>query len=357
MSEKDFPEIDRVLICASHSSIFAHRFRWTSASDKVMVFATSRGQALRARHLLQLPRDRLQEELERIQFESQESSAWEDVVESDLVSEPFHARGNFTHFRVRPRFLESAGAPDVHPSLSGMAFSRGRTMDPVQLRAMSCLAAAESVMFCAPTSAGKTAVAEYALETALRSSRRSIYTTPIKALSNQKYKELSALFGSSRVGILTGDTTIASDAPVVVMTMEILQAMLYRQARDPLLLDDFACVVVDEAHFLGNEGRGFAWEEVMIMLPSHLQLILLSATVPNSRGIAQWIASMRVQAVNVVETKSRPVPLRHEVYRCGHPSFRGGRWKSFFPALNSSGPLPAPELSRSLSSLKLPHMA
>ena len=211
-------------------------------------------------------------------------------------------------------------------------------MDPVQLCAMSCLAAGESVMFCAPTSAGKTAVSEYALESAIRASRRAVYTTPIKALSNQKYKELCALFGNSRVGILTGDTTIASDAPVVVMTMEILQVMLYRQARDPLLLDDFACVVVHEAHFLGNEGRGFAWEEVMIMLSSHMRLILLSATVPNSLGIAQWVASTRVEPVNVVETKARPVPLRHELYRCGHPSFHGERPDAYLLKQTHHGP-------------------
>ena len=323
------------------ASLWVHRFPWTSASSQeLVVFALREDQASQAQHLLRLPKDRLQEELEKSWLDSSEAYEAEDAVESDLVSEPFHTRGSFTHIRIRPSFLDSELA-NVRPNLSGMTFSRGRNMDPVQLQAMSCLAAGESVMFCAPTSAGKTAVAEYALETALRAGRRSIYTTPIKALSNQKYKELSALFGASRVGILTGDTTIASDAPVVIMTMEILQVMLYRQARDPLLLDDFSCVVVDEAHFLGNEGRGFAWEEVMIMLPSHLRVILLSATVPNSRCIAQWVANTRVEAVNVVETKDRPVPLRHEVYRCGHPSFRGGRWKSFFSALHDSGPGPA----------------
>jgi antiviral helicase SKI2 len=169
----------------------------------------------------------------------------------------------------------------------------------------------ESVLVCAPTSAGKTAVATYAVAMALHGKRRAIYTTPIKALSNQKFLELGKSFGGQYVGILTGDTVIASDAPIVVMTLEILQSMLYKQARDPNLLDDFQCVVIDEAHFLGDLDRGFAWEEVLILLPRHVKLVLLSATVPNSQTIADWCARVRMQPVHVITSEQRPVPFPH----------------------------------------------
>ena len=209
---------------------------------------------------------------------------------------------------LRPSFVEPS-AQSFYPSLVSWTFNH--QLDPVQARAIACVENGESVLVCAPTSAGKTAVATYAVAMALHGKRRAIYTTPIKALSNQKFLELGKSFGGQYVGILTGDTVIASDAPIVVMTLEILQSMLYKQARDPNLLDDFQCVVIDEAHFLGDLDRGFAWEEVLILLPRHVKLVLLSATVPNSQTIADWCARVRMQPVHVITSEQRPVPFPH----------------------------------------------
>ena len=213
---------------------------------------------------------------------------------------------SFSHHTVRPSFVEPS-AQSFYPSLVSWTFNH--QLDPVQARAIACVENGESVLVCAPTSAGKTAVATYAVAMALHGKRRAIYTTPIKALSNQKFLELGKSFGGQYVGILTGDTVIASDVPIVVMTLEILQSMLYKQARDPNLLDDFQCVVIDEAHFLGDLDRGFAWEEVLILLPRHVKLVLLSATVPNSQTIADWCARVRMQPVHVITSEQRPVPF------------------------------------------------
>ena len=192
---------------------------------------------------------------------------------------------SFVHSTARPSFMSVPPARSFRPSLLSWAFQH--RLDPVQSAAIACVEQHESVLLSAPTSAGKTAVATYAVAMALHSRKRAIYTTPIKALSNQKFMELGNAFGRQFAGIMTGDTVVASDAPIVVMTLEILQSMLYKQARDPNLLDDFACVVIDEAHFLGDIDRGYAWEEVLALLPLHIKLVLLSATVPNADTIAE----------------------------------------------------------------------
>ncbi len=168
----------------------------------------------------------------------------------------------------------------------------------------------EHVIVAAPTGSGKTVVAEYGVETAIRDGKRAFYTAPIKALSNQKYRDLLAVHGDERVGLLTGDNSINGDAPVVVMTTEVLRNMIYG-GRD---LSDLAVVVLDEVHFLQDAYRGPVWEEVIIHLPQHVQLVCLSATVSNAQEVADWIATVRGPTRAVVESR-RPGTTRQSLLR------------------------------------------
>lgn len=177
-------------------------------------------------------------------------------------------------------------------------------LDRFQLAALDALDDGAHVVVAAPTGSGKTVVAEYGIDVALRSERRAFYTAPIKALSNQKYRDLVGVHGEDRVGLLTGDNSINGDAPVVVMTTEVLRNMIYGGRP----LDDLALVVLDEVHFLQDAYRGPVWEEVIIHLPQHVQLVCLSATVSNSRELAEWIETVRGPTVPVLEER-RPVRL------------------------------------------------
>jgi ATP-dependent RNA helicase HelY len=177
-------------------------------------------------------------------------------------------------------------------------------LDRFQLDAIDALDTGEHVIVAAPTGSGKTVVAEYGVETALRDGRRAFYTAPIKALSNQKYRDLVAIHGDDRVGLLTGDNAINGDAGVVVMTTEVLRNMIYG-GRD---LDDLAVVVLDEVHFLQDTYRGPVWEEVIIHLPQHVRLVCLSATVSNAEELGEWVETVRGPTTVVVEQR-RPVQL------------------------------------------------
>ncbi|MFM7094668.1 MAG: DEAD/DEAH box helicase, partial [Actinomycetota bacterium] len=146
--------------------------------------------------------------------------------------------------------------------------------DPFQQAACGALDQGASVLVAAPTGSGKTFIAEHAISTALRTGKRAFYTAPIKALSNQKFRDFQRLFGEQQVGLLTGDTSVNSDAPILVMTTEVLRNMIYARST---ALDDLAYVVLDEVHFLQDEYRGPVWEEVIIHLPRHIRLVCLSA--------------------------------------------------------------------------------
>ncbi|WP_430593017.1 DEAD/DEAH box helicase [Humidisolicoccus flavus] len=183
-------------------------------------------------------------------------------------------------------------------------------LDPFQKDACEQLEAGKSVLVAAPTGAGKTIVAEFAIHLAMREPiGRVFYTTPMKALSNQKFRELQSVYGESEVGLLTGDTSINGGARIVVMTTEVLRNMLYAE---PGRLDDLAYVVLDEVHYLADRFRGPVWEEVIIHLPQHVRLVSLSATVSNAREFGDWLEAVR-GATSVIVSEIRPVPLDQHV--------------------------------------------
>lgn len=183
-------------------------------------------------------------------------------------------------------------------------------LDDFQRRGCESLEDGNSVLVAAPTGAGKTIVAEFAVFCAMRDPNAKIfYTTPIKALSNQKFRELVEAYGASEVGLLTGDVNINSQARIVVMTTEVLRNMIYAGSS---LLDDLAFVVMDEVHYLADRFRGAVWEEVIIHLPSEVRLVALSATVSNAEEFGDWLQSVR-GATDVIVSERRPTPLYQHV--------------------------------------------
>jgi ATP-dependent RNA helicase HelY len=182
-------------------------------------------------------------------------------------------------------------------------------LDPFQVQACEALERGHGVLVCAPTGAGKTVVGEFAVHLALQAGQKCFYTTPIKALSNQKHSDLVRRYGPERIGLLTGDQSINSDAPVVVMTTEVLRNMLYAGSET---LRALAYVVMDEVHFLADRMRGAVWEEVILHLPEEVRLVSLSATVSNAEEFGGWIKTVRGDTTVVVD-EHRPVPLWQHV--------------------------------------------
>ncbi|KAI0884629.1 antiviral helicase [Annulohypoxylon maeteangense] len=186
------------------------------------------------------------------------------------------------------------------------------TLDPFQRLSISSIERDESVLVSAHTSAGKTVVAEYAIAHCLKKNQRVIYTSPIKALSNQKYREFNEAFGD--VGLMTGDVTINPTASCLVMTTEILRSMLYRGSE---IMREVAWVVFDEIHYMRDKSRGVVWEETIILLPDKVRYVFLSATIPNAFQFAEWIAKIHRQACHVVYTDFRPTPLQNYFFPSG----------------------------------------
>ncbi|ATO40054.1 DEAD/DEAH box helicase [Bifidobacterium pseudolongum subsp. globosum] len=182
-------------------------------------------------------------------------------------------------------------------------------LDRFQTDANEALEQGSNVLVAAPTGAGKTVVADFAVYLAQQQNAKAFYTTPIKALSNQKYHDLVALYGPDKVGLLTGDTSINSEADIVVMTTEVLRNMLYEHSTT---LQALRYVVLDEVHYLADRFRGPVWEEVIIHLPQSVRIVGLSATVSNVEDFADWIASVRGETKLVV-SEHRPVPLEQYV--------------------------------------------
>ncbi|MCZ2820320.1 DEAD/DEAH box helicase [Modestobacter sp. VKM Ac-2977] len=220
---------------------------------------------------------------------------------------------------------------NAHPALSDFTAELGFSLDPFQVEACEALEQGSGVLVCAPTGAGKTVVGEFAVHKALQEGRKAFYTTPIKALSNQKYRDLCDRYGAAKVGLLTGDNAINGDAPVVVMTTEVLRNMLYV---DSPALTDLGYVVMDEVHYLADRFRGAVWEEVIIHLPEHVRLVSLSATVSNAEEFADWLVTVRGDTA-VVVSEVRPIPLWQHMLVGGRvfdlfalrPAAHAGEWE------------------------------
>jgi ATP-dependent RNA helicase HelY len=204
-------------------------------------------------------------------------------------------------------------------------------LDEFQERACASILAGRGVLVAAPTGSGKTVVGEFAVHLAVERATKCFYTTPIKALSNQKYNDLVARYGADRVGLLTGDNSINGEAPVVVMTTEVLRNMLYAGSRT---LTGLEFVVMDEVHYLADRERGPVWEEVIINLPEHVGVVALSATVSNAEEFGAWLAEVR-GGTDIVVEEHRPVPLWQHVLADGalHDLFVDDRGRSVNPEL------------------------
>uniref|UniRef100_A0A0E0BRB5 Helicase ATP-binding domain-containing protein n=1 Tax=Oryza glumipatula TaxID=40148 RepID=A0A0E0BRB5_9ORYZ len=185
-------------------------------------------------------------------------------------------------------------------------------LDPFQAEAIRCLDNGESVMVSAHTSSGKTVVALYAIAMSLRNQQRVIYTSPIKALSNQKYREFKEEF--SDVGLMTGDVTIEPNASCLVMTTEIWRSMQYKGSE---VMREVAWIIFDEVHYMRDRERGVVWEESIVMAPKNSRFVFLSATVPNAKEFADWVAKVHKQPCHIVYTDYRPTPLQHYVFPSG----------------------------------------
>ncbi|MFF5987396.1 DEAD/DEAH box helicase [Prauserella flavalba] len=192
-----------------------------------------------------------------------------------------------------------------YPRLADFAAQLSFEFDDFQLRGCEALEDGHGVLVCAPTGAGKTVVGEFAVHLALAEGRKCFYTTPIKALSNQKYADLTARYGPEQVGLLTGDTAINGNAQVVVMTTEVLRNMLYAGSST---VNDLGYVVMDEIHYLADRFRGAVWEEVILHLPEYVRVVGLSATVSNAEEFGEWLVAVRGDTTVVVD-EHRPVPL------------------------------------------------
>ena len=204
------------------------------------------------------------------------------------------------------RFAASASRAAYEKSqLAAFAATVGFPLDDFQVQACQAVEAGRGVLVAAPTGAGKTIVGEFAVHLALASGRKAFYTTPIKALSNQKYNDLVRRHGAKNVGLLTGDSSINGEAPVVVMTTEVLRNMMYAGSST---LHGLGFVVMDEVHYLADRFRGAVWEEVIIHLPQDVQVVSLSATVSNAEEFGAWLSEVR-GGVDIIVSEHRPVPL------------------------------------------------
>lgn len=215
-------------------------------------------------------------------------------------------------FETEHAFIDESPVDDFHERIAEPAKTYPFELDDFQKRAILHIEQQNFVFVAAHTSAGKTAIAEYAVALAALGGSKVFYTSPIKTLSNQKLRDFRTIFDD--VGLVTGDVSINEDAQCVIMTTEILRSMLYRGAD---VIRDVSYVIFDEVQFLNDEERGVVWEESIIMLPPHIGIIMLSATVPNALEFASWVGKTKDRQVAVVCTDKRPVPLEHAILHPG----------------------------------------
>ncbi|KAL0850985.1 hypothetical protein ABMA28_006878 [Loxostege sticticalis] len=232
-----------------------------------------------------------------------------DLLSSRIVIHTLETHEGCTHeVAIPPNHDYAALVPITGEPAKQYSF----ILDPFQKEAILCIDNLQSVLVSAHTSAGKTVVAEYAIALSLKNKQRVIYTTPIKALSNQKYREFSEEFHD--VGLITGDTTINPSASCLIMTTEILRNMLYRGSE---IMREVGWVVFDEIHYMRDKERGVVWEETLILLPDNVHYVFLSATIPNARQFAEWVCRLHSQPCHVVYTEYRPTPLQHYIFPAG----------------------------------------
>ncbi|KAL4716852.1 hypothetical protein ACJJTC_012663 [Scirpophaga incertulas] len=232
-----------------------------------------------------------------------------DLLASRIVIHTLETNEGCTHEVAIPPNNEYA---PLRPISGEPAKQYNFILDPFQKEAIMCIDNLQSVLVSAHTSAGKTVVAEYAIALSLKKKQRVIYTTPIKALSNQKYREFSEEFHD--VGLITGDVTINPSASCLIMTTEILRNMLYRGSE---IMREVGWVVFDEIHYMRDKERGVVWEETLILLPDNVHYVFLSATIPNARQFAEWVCRLHSQPCHVVYTEYRPTPLQHYIFPAG----------------------------------------
>ncbi|KAM0953407.1 putative RNA helicase [Dioscorea sansibarensis] len=245
------------------------------------------------------------------------SSALDEILLTDLGMEKRSQSGPSGNNKQRDAeaWAVAGGNEEIanrfHELVPEMALEFPFELDTFQKEAIYYLEQGESVFVAAHTSAGKTVVAEYAIALASKHCTRAVYTAPIKTISNQKYRDFCGKFD---VGLLTGDVSLKPEASCLIMTTEILRSMLYRGAD---IIRDIEWVVFDEIHYVNDVERGVVWEEVIIMLPKHVNVVLLSATVPNTIEFADWIGRTKQKKIRVTGTSKRPVPLEHCLFYSG----------------------------------------
>ena len=188
---------------------------------------------------------------------------------------------------------------------------RNLQLDPFQEQAVTAIERGKSLIVAAPTGCGKTLIAEYAVEVSLRLGKKAVYTAPVKALSNQKYRDFRERFGEQAVGIQTGDVTINPQAPLLIMTTEIFRNLILE---DSGRLGDIYYTIFDEIHYLDDPERGTVWEESIILAPPQIRFMCLSATVPNISELTRWMETVRGTPFTMIEEKERPVPLMHHFF-------------------------------------------
>ncbi|KAI6180853.1 hypothetical protein M3Y98_00765800 [Aphelenchoides besseyi] len=238
----------------------------------------------------------------------QEEQEVEDAPE-DMTADTRDNDKDYTH----AKFLSDSKVQKRYEQIRPiMAKTFSFELDSFQKQAVVSMENGDSVFVAAHTSAGKTVVAEYAIALCHIHKTRVIYTSPIKALSNQKFREFKQEFQD--VGLITGDIQLHTDAFCLIMTTEVLRSMLYNGSE---VIRELEWVIFDEVHYINDEERGHVWEEVLIMLPAHVSIVMLSATVPNCVEFADWVGRIKQRKITVIQTFKRPVPLEHFIYT-GH---------------------------------------
>lgn len=208
----------------------------------------------------------------------------------------------------------------------------GFSLDHFQEQAVKAIDNKKSIIISAPTGCGKTLVAEYAVDVSLRLNRKVIYTAPIKALSNQKYRDFRKQFGYDIVGIHTGDVSINPEAKLLIMTTEILRNLILENSK---LLDNIYYVIFDEVHYIDDKERGTVWEECIILAPLSIRFLCLSATVPNIEELAMWMNAVRETQFEIIKESTRPVPLRHFLFSAKYGLIRLKNIKKRYKKRNS----------------------